>query len=147
MWIFIVVTPYFTWQAYALLLLAMCVILIWKVQWSYILCKGHIPKTGPKGKSTEVMWCYRTFPCGCGIVASHFFSVSLKVIFQGNLCRRFLQGPQSATTGWLSDTSLSSGFFVYLFICGSSLLDYKLVYYNTLSGVSTGLWVSTHHLQ
>ena len=30
-----------------------------------------------------------------------------------------------------------------LFICGSSLSDYRLEYYNTLSRVSTALWVIT----
>jgi len=39
------------------------------------------------------------FPRGCGIVASRFFSVSLIVLSQGNLRRRSLQGPRSATTG------------------------------------------------
>ena len=38
------------------------------------------------------------FPCGFWIVASRFFSVSLKVLSQGNLRRRSLQGPRSATT-------------------------------------------------
>ena len=49
--------------------------------------------------------CYRTLPCGCGIVASRSFSVSLKVLSQGNLRRRSLQGPRSATTGWLTNTT------------------------------------------
>ena len=39
------------------------------------------------------------FPCGYGIVASRFFSVRLKVLSQGNLRRRSVQGPRSATTG------------------------------------------------
>ena len=81
------------------------------------------------------------FPCGFGLVASRFFSVSLQVLSQGNLRRRSLQGPQFATTGWLTNTTLSSGFC--LFICGSSLSDYKLEFYNTLSAVSTALWVTT----
>jgi len=47
--------------------------------------------------------------------ATVLFSVSLKVLSQGNLRRRSLQGPRSATTGWLTNTTLSSGFlFVYL---------------------------------
>jgi hypothetical protein len=39
------------------------------------------------------------FPCGFGLVGSRFFSVGLKVLLQGNLRRRSLQGPRSATTG------------------------------------------------
>ena len=63
--------------------------------------------------------CYRTFPCGCGCgsVASLFFSVSLEFVSQGNIRRRSLQGPRSAATGWLTNTALSSVFFfVYLFV-------------------------------
>jgi len=78
------------------------------------------------------------FPCGFGIVASRFFSASLKVLSQSNLHRRSLQGPRSATTGWLTNTTLSSGFF-FIYFC-SSLSDYKLEYYNT-SGVSTALFI------
>jgi hypothetical protein len=48
-------------------------------------------------------FCCRTFPCGFGLIASRFFSVSLKVLSQGNLRRWSLQGPRSATTGWLTD--------------------------------------------
>ena len=61
-------------------------------------------------------FCYRTFPCGCGIVAFRFFSVSLKVLPQGNLRRRSLLGPRSATTGWLTNTALSSGFFLFIYL-------------------------------
>ena len=78
------------------------------------------------------------FPCGFGTVASRFFSVTLKVLSQGNLRRRSLQGPRSATTGWFTNMTLSSG---VLFICSSSLSDYKLEYYNTSSGISTALCV------
>jgi hypothetical protein len=39
------------------------------------------------------------FPFLGGVVASRFFSVSLKVLSQGNLRRRSLQGPRSATRG------------------------------------------------
>jgi len=78
--------------------------------------------------------------------ASRFFSVSLRVLSQCNLRRRSLQGPRSPATGWLTNTTLSSGFFCF-FICGSSLSDYKLIYYNTLSSVSTALWLNTRHLQ
>jgi len=55
-----------------------------------------------------------------------------------------LKGPQSATPGWLRTTTFSSGFL--LFICGSSLSDYKLDYYNTLSSVSTAHCVITRNL-
>jgi len=52
---------------------------------------------------------------GFGRVAFRFFSVSLKVLSHGNLRRRSLQGPRSARTGWLTNTTFSSGFlFVYL---------------------------------
>jgi hypothetical protein len=54
------------------------------------------------------------------------FSVSLKVLSQGNLRRRSLKGSRSATTGWLTYTTLNSGFCS--FICDSSLSDYKLEY-------------------
>ena len=45
--------------------------------------------------------CYRSFPCGCGIVASHFFSGSLKVLSQGNPRMRSLQAPRSVND-WLT---------------------------------------------
>ena len=77
------------------------------------------------------------FPCGFGFVASRFFSASLKALSQGNLRRRSLRGPPSATTGRLTNTTLVLGFSS--FICGSSLSDYKLEYYNTLSAVSAAL--------
>jgi hypothetical protein len=55
------------------------------------------------------------YPCGFGLVASRFFSVSLKVLPQGNLRSRSLQNPRSATAGWLTNTTLSSGFlFIHL---------------------------------
>jgi hypothetical protein len=55
------------------------------------------------------------FPRGFGLVASRFFSVSQRVLSQDNLCRRSLQGPRSATTGSLTNTTFSSGLlFIYL---------------------------------
>ena len=39
------------------------------------------------------------FSCGLGRVVSRFFSVNLKVLSQGNLRGRSLQGPRSAMTG------------------------------------------------
>jgi len=49
-------------------------------------------------------------PCGFGLVASRFFSVTLKVLSQGNPRRRSLQGPRPAATGWVTNTTLSFGF-------------------------------------
>ena len=48
-------------------------------------------------------------------LATVLFSVSMKVLFQGNLRRRSVKGSQSSTAGWLTYTALSSG-FVYLFL-------------------------------
>jgi len=47
---------------------------------------------------------------GFGRVASRFFSVSLKVLSQGNLCRRSLQGLRSATTAGLRTQHVVLGF-------------------------------------
>ena len=51
-------------------------------------------------------------PCWFVTVAAHFFSASLKVLSQGNLRRRSLQGPRSAATGYLRIDTV--WVFVYL---------------------------------
>ena len=52
--------------------------------------RATLSLTGSNGTTLEY---YRTFPCGCGIVPSRFFSVSLKDLSQGKSRRRSLQGP------------------------------------------------------
>jgi len=133
------------------------------VLWAHIITSCNAVDKGMEQKCDNNWLCFNTvtkfcstlafrvqfkrlllLPCGCGIVASRSFSVSLKVLSQGNLRRRSLQGQWSATTGWHTNTTFSSGFF--FFICGSSLSDYKLVYCNTLSGVSAALCVTYSNL-
>jgi hypothetical protein len=68
--------------------------------------------------------CYRPSPRVVRCVAFRFYSVNLTVLSQGNLSGRSLQGPRSATTGWLTNTTLSSG-LLSLLIGRSSLSDYS----------------------
>ena len=76
-------------------------------------------------------------------IASRFLLVNLNVLSQGNLRGRSLKDSRSATTSWLTYTTLSSGGFLYLLVEVHSLIMAVRIY-NTSSGVSTALWLTVN---
>jgi len=73
----------------------------------------------------ELWNCYRPFPMwawACSFI--RFFAVKLKVLSHGNLREMSLQDPRSTTSGWLTNTALSSR-VLSSFIVGRSLFDYN----------------------
>jgi len=86
------------------------------LRWSVARCNLHVVQLSClfEPHTIGANFCYHTYPCWFGLVASRFISASLKVFSQGNLRRRSLQGPQSATTGDTHTLTFQCSFFNFI---------------------------------